>query len=304
MAKQSVLIIGFNRPDLTRQVMDSIRQYQPERLYVACDGPRQNVKGEHRLVRLVQRELQQVDWSCSVTALFQETNLGLRDAVVSAIDWFFTHEEEGIILEDDCVPSPDFFTFMEYILERYREDLRVWGATGSNPHNIGRKDESTFYFVRTALIWGWASWANRWRFYDRDLSIYRRSGWSGRRDKWPNAFLYHALDWHLRRLMNHNQPDSWAYQWAWTVVFHAGLWALPEENLINNVGFRADATHTKKQLKVAQDYGYLRGFRAPEAQVDWTVQGEVHQRSHRVFRPFFLNLVRDIFRSWRGAIKP
>ena len=70
---------------------------------MACDGPREGYLGEMEKINKVREIVTKIDWSCEVKTLFREKNLGCKKGVSEAINWFFEHEEEGIILEDDCV---------------------------------------------------------------------------------------------------------------------------------------------------------------------------------------------------------
>ena len=116
LQKTPVLFLVFNRPDTTIRVFEAIRQGGPRRLYVAADGPRANRAGEADKVAKVRGIVTAVDWPCVVKTLFQENNLGCKQAVSRAITWFFENEESGIILEDDCLPHPDFFRFCDELL--------------------------------------------------------------------------------------------------------------------------------------------------------------------------------------------
>ncbi len=117
--KTAVLFLVFNRPDTTAQVFDAIRKARPPRLYVAADGPRANREGEAEKVAKVREIATAVDWPCEVRTLFRDANLGCKRAVSGALDWFFGEEEAGMVLEDDCLPHPDFFRFCDALLERY-----------------------------------------------------------------------------------------------------------------------------------------------------------------------------------------
>jgi len=119
-----VLFLIFNRPDTTTRVFEAIRAARPERLYVAADGPRMTREGEAERCAEARRIATAVDWPCEVKTLFRETNLGCRAAVSGAITWFFEHEEEGIILEDDCLPDPSFFPYCTELLAHYRDTGR------------------------------------------------------------------------------------------------------------------------------------------------------------------------------------
>src|SRR5437660_281578 len=106
--RSATLFLVFNRPDTTSRVFETIRRARPPRLYVAADGPRSSRAGEQERCDAVRRIATSVDWPCELVTLFRKTNMGCKRAVSSAISWFFEHEEEGIVLEDDCLPDSTF----------------------------------------------------------------------------------------------------------------------------------------------------------------------------------------------------
>ena len=170
MTSVPVLFLIFNRPDTTALVMEAIRAARPARLYVAADGPRPGCPGDAERCAEARRVVTAVDWPCQVKTLFRETNLGCRKAVSSAIDWLFACEEEGIILEDDCVPTSDFFSFCGELLERFRDDKQIMAICGSCYAEAEPNYRASYYFSYYADPWGWATWRRAWRLYDGDLS--------------------------------------------------------------------------------------------------------------------------------------
>lgn len=297
MGKQAVLVVGFNRPDLLRQNFGAIAEYQPKKLYFACDGPRVTNGTDAQLVSEAKKSVQSFSWQCAVETRFQQHNVGLRRNMVEAIDWFFANEPEGIILEDDCIPSPDFFSLMEHVIEKYRDEPKVWGVTGSNPSGAPVLAGDSYGFIRSAVIWGWASWADRWASYDRNLAEYSRSGLAGQKKRWPDAIEYHAFDWHLRQITQGKLLTSWAYPWSWTVIHNNGLWAIPSKNLVSNVGFRSDATHTSSATRLDQSVGNLGEIQSPSSiERDRELQHHIHTRHDRVLRPLWLNYLRNAYR--------
>ena len=149
-----ILFLIFNRPDTTARVFEAIRAARPPRLYVAADGPRQGREGEAERCESARKIATTVDWPCEVNAVFRESNLGCRVAVSSAIDWFFEAEQEGIILEDDCLPASDFFRFCSELLERFRHDNRVMAICGSSYAEVEAKYSGSYYCSYYADIWG------------------------------------------------------------------------------------------------------------------------------------------------------
>lgn len=241
----AVLFLVHKRPNTTLQVFEAIRQAKPPRLYVAADGPRADVQGEAEKVREVRDVvLNGVDWDCEVKTLFRDNNLGCKRGVSEAINWFFEHEEQGIILEDDCLPHIDFFRFCENLLLRYADDERVWVITGDNFQDGIRRGESSYYFSKYNYIWGWATWKRAWMYYQVDLPFWPE--WKSSLD-WQKKLPDRVERRYWAKIFDRmyaNQIDTWDYPWFACVWYHGGLTATPNVNLVCNIGFGADSTHT------------------------------------------------------------
>ncbi len=158
MTKIPILLLIFNRPDLTKKVFDQIKKAKPTQLFIAADGPRVGREHEQELCAQARATVDLIDWDCEVKTLFRDTNLGCGLGVSSAINWFFDHVEEGIILEDDCIPDLSFFSFCQTMLEQYRHDDRVAMISGTNVLPNQSVRESSYSFARYYDIWGWATW--------------------------------------------------------------------------------------------------------------------------------------------------
>lgn len=241
----AVLFLVFKRLDTTKQVFKAIRKAKPPRLYIASDGPRKTKEDEAAKVEAVREYIMSnIDWECEVKTLFREENLGCKMAVSGAIDWFFENEEMGIILEDDCLPSQSFFWFCEELLIKYKDDLRIWHIAGSN-FNFGwqRDKDYSYYFSYYGSIWGWASWRSRWQHYDVEMKHYEEIKsknylWDVFGNKQVAQFIIDNFE-EIR-----NGLDTWDYQWAYTRYINSGLSIVPTVNMIRNLGFGNDATHT------------------------------------------------------------
>jgi len=244
IVKSPVLLLIFNRPDTTRQVFDQIRRARPTRLYIAADGPRTTKEGEAVLCEEARTIALEVDWQCTVKTLYRDQNLGCKKAVHTAINWFFEQEEEGIILEDDCLPVSDFFYFCDSMLEHYRQDTRVMNVTGTNLQFGKKWGNASYYFSRYSHIWGWASWRRAWKAYDVNLEKYN--------EEEAHRYLSYLFDdmfllkgWmDIFRRLKAGEIDSWDYQFNLITFFENALCVTPNVNLISNLGFRPDATHT------------------------------------------------------------
>ncbi len=239
-----VLFLIFNRPDTTLRVFDAIREARPPRLYLAGDGPRGSRPGEAETVASLRQEvLQRVDWPCTVHTLWREKNLGCKLAVSGAITWFFEQEERGIVLEDDCLPSPSFFPYCAELLERYESDERIAGITGDFRPVHSRHAPDSFGRVGYPLIWGWASWRRVWRHYDVDMK-----GWTGDTEAIPRiAAKSKATKRFLKAVFDAVQDgeiDTWDFQFNFMCQQRDQDFLYPHVNLITNIGFSAEATHT------------------------------------------------------------
>jgi hypothetical protein len=242
----AVLFLVFNRLDTTRQVFEAIKLAKPPRLYIASDGARSSRDGEDAIVQSIRDYvLTHVNWDCEVKTLFREKNLGCKYAVSGAIDWFFEHEEMGVILEDDCLPDASFFQFCQELLELYRYDQRIGIISGDNFQFGNRRNDESYYFSKYVHIWGWASWRDRWAgHYDVAMTRWPRirdEGWlldivgnPREADYWENIFgrVYRG------------EIDTWDYQWVFANFLGGRLNIMPNVNMISNIGFNDNATHT------------------------------------------------------------
>lgn len=237
-----ILFLVFNRPDKTCRVFERIREVKPAKLFIAADGPRLEKKGESELcTRTRTLILNRIDWPCEVFTLFQEENLGCKLAVSLGISWFFEQVEEGIILEDDCLPSLSFFQFCADLLEKYRDNEWVMMISGDN-FQPRKRGEASYYFSRYTHIWGWATWRRAWQKYD--LLMKR---WPVLREKQRfSEFLPSTIYKKAERMFDgayEGQITTWDTQWLFTCWAHSGLSVIPNINLVSNID--ADGTHMK-----------------------------------------------------------
>jgi len=246
-----VLFLVFNRPNLTQQVFERIRQVKPQQLYVAADGPRPGVPTDTERCAQARQVVELVDWECEVHTLFRETNLGCKQSVSSAIDWFFEHVDEGIILEDDCVPDITFFCFCGELLERYRDDQRIMMISGDDYQSGEKQARYSYYFSRYTHIWGWATWRRAWQFCDANMTLWpeiRDSGWIDEIYETREEVNYRRSCFESTYA---GAIDTWDYIWSFACLTQSGLVIRPSANLVSNIGFGPEATHTKGGSSIA-----------------------------------------------------
>lgn len=249
--KTPVAFFVFNRPDTTRLVFEQIKLAQPPVLFVIADGPRQTCLDDQELCNRVRELVAHVDWPCEVHRDYADANLGCRTRVSAGLDWVFAHVPEAIILEDDCLPHPSFFRYCEELLERYRDNERVMMVSGFNPYPPHAGDHFSYFFSRYPHIWGWASWRRAWNYYDVNMTM-----WPARRDA-ASFYNFAGSDDEAKfwkkylDLVYQGKLDTWDAQASFMFFCQDGLAVFPAVNLISNIGFGADATHTKVDNGVA-----------------------------------------------------
>jgi len=242
-----VLFIIFNRPATTQLVFDAIRNIKPPRLYVAADGPRPGVESDVAACQQTRKIIEHVDWPCELKTLFRDKNLNCGVAPSSAMSWFFENESEGIILEDDCLPSNSFFWFCQDLLERYRDDDRVMHIGGNNfLNNAERNQDYSYYFSRSGHIWGWATWSRAWKMFDYEIKLYEKIKAKGYFDDFflNGVEKFYRLRKFDKTLARRGSVDWWDYQWDFARYINSGLSIVPQKNLVKNLGFGEGATHT------------------------------------------------------------
>lgn len=244
-----ILFLIFNRPNTTKQVFEKIREIQPAKLFVAGDGPRIAKNGEAELCKITREIITKgIDWECEVQYLFREENLGCGVAVSAAITWFFSNVEEGIILEDDTIPDISFFNYAASLLDKYRYDSEVYHISANTFHSFSdnKANDSSYYFSKFPFIWGWATWRRAWEKYEYTLlkssSPLMVKEWIAQnftnadiRNYWYNVFL---------NVASKDAGFTWDYQWFFSIWKNNGKVILPSQNLVTNIGWGANATHT------------------------------------------------------------
>lgn len=236
----SILFLIFNRPEVTAKVFGSISKIKPSRLYIAADGPRKSIPGDVENCQKTREIIGNIDWRCEVHKLFREDNLGCGKAVSSAINWYFEQEDEGIILEDDCLPDDSFYDFCCNILDYYRENNKIMHIGGVNFQNGIRRGKASYYFSACVHVWGWATWKRAWKMYDYNFSDIDEFIRMRKMDVYYSETA--VKEYWLK--MFRAKIDTWDYQWNYSVWNHGGLAVIPQSNLVTNIGFGSNATHT------------------------------------------------------------
>jgi Macrocin-O-methyltransferase (TylF) len=248
-----ILFLTYNRPGLTRQVLATIREAQPKQLFIAADGPKPGKTGDCEQCQAVRNALRDgIDWDCEVNTLLRDENLGCKRAVSSAITWFFDHAKEGIILEDDTLPRQSFFRFCEELLDKYRNTTEILHISGDNFQQGRKRGLASYYFSMYNHIWGWATWRRAWRLYDVEMKSFPAFKRNSEAHTMFRCFAERDYWLHTLQRVYEGQIDTWDFQWTFAVWLNRGLCILPNVNLVSNIGFGGDATHTSSQSQISR----------------------------------------------------
>jgi hypothetical protein len=237
-----ILLLIFNRPDTTELVFNEIRKQKPKYLYIAADGPRKNNTTDADLCEKSIAIATNIDWDCEVKTLLREENLGCGAAPAQAITWFFENVEQGIILEDDCIPNDSFFNYCETLLDKYKEspNLMMICGTSYQPEPL---NEDTYYFSKYPHAWGWATWKRGWIKYNFKIDDIDQETITSVIENTFSTNRERKL-WKRNLRMIIEGLDAWDYQWMYFIWKNDGLCITPWQNMISNIGFGPRATHT------------------------------------------------------------
>ena len=308
MKTPPVLLITFRRPDLVRKQLENISQAKPVRFYVAVDAPRKGNSDDERRVAEVKSIIAEYEEALHPVKLYQAENQGCGKGVSGAITWLFEHEEEGIILEDDCYPDQSFYPYCAELLERYRNDPRVMQIAGYNRYQgLSPEYGESYRFSYHGWQWGWATWRRAWKLFDIKLTQWeecKRRGFA-LSDSFCRSRLADCEDYSHGRGV-----DTWDLQWSCIMGMHRGLSPVPIKSLVTNIGAGYACAHGVDTGK-ARDLGVLvEPMKFPMIHPKFVVADLLYDAEirkiankwyapHKVFRRFVGRILRRI-----GILKP
>jgi len=235
----------FNRPDLTRLTFQRIAEARPQRLFIVADGPRPNRPDDVANCEAARAAVADIGWPCEVMRNYSPRNLGCGQRVASGLDWVFARTDRAIVVEDDCLPAPEFFTFCHEMLERYADAPEVAAVAGTN-FLTGRYEVAESYvFSRYCHLWGWATWRRAWAGYDFGMAGLGDMLLSGRFEaRMPDDEVARRWFANFTSVLS-GQVDTWDFQFFYMMLQNDMLSVVPQANLVTNLGCgRMDATHT------------------------------------------------------------
>lgn len=297
-----VLLIAFNRPELTKLTLDQIKIVKPRKLYIAVDGARNEI--DLLEVNRVKNIIKKIDWDCQVKTLYQKTNLGCKLGPVTAISWFFKNEKSGIILEDDLNIDTSFFYYCQELLEKYKDNLRVGTISGNNFTGLS-DGKFSYMFSRYSQTWGWATWRRVWDKYDVNISDWPEK----KENKWLDNIFSSISDrfyWKLifDAVYSKELDSAWDYQLTYLNWSNNFLSVIPSVNLVSNIGIGIKgASHTLFKNNL---FDYPRNVTTfplkhpPLVKSEVILDKTIQKSSYILYKEIIMNLVRKLGRIKRS----
>ena len=247
--KYPIILFVFKRPELLDDQLDQIKAYNPKSLYIYADGPRNEAeKIATNQVHLIINKFATQNKNIHIITKYSAKNIGLKHNIVNGLNYIFHKEAAAIVLEDDCVPSNDFFRFASSMLAKYANNSRIMSVAGTS---VGSYSQSSYDFSRYQLCWGWATWARAWRLYDPDMKNFRSKDWQITMKR-VTKFVHMRWYWDMMlAIVKSGWLKTWDYQWTYSLFIHDGLAIIPGLNLVSNIGFDKEATNTKVKSNLA-----------------------------------------------------
>ena len=242
-----ILITAWRRVEKLEELLLTLKKNKPRKIYISCDGPRENFPNDKKLIKKVKKTIDQIiNWDCEIYKQYNNKNLGCRGAMKKAIDWFFNNETEGIILEDDCIPNEEFLIYCSTLLKKYRKNHKIWNISGVNFQKGISRGDGSYYLSKYFHCWGWATWRDRWLNFDNFINSWAKAKEnllleSIFRDPLEIKYWSKIFD----NFYLYGTPDTWDIEWAYTCFINEGYTVIPNVNLVRNIGFDKEATHTK-----------------------------------------------------------
>jgi hypothetical protein len=243
-----IVVIIYNRPDKTQKIISALAKIKPKSIFLIADGPKAYDLEDLKLVEATRIEFEKINWGCVITKNFAETNMGLRKRIETGLDWVFQIVDAAIILEDDCIPTPSFFNFCEVLLKKYQYEKKISMISGNNPYpKLTSKLKTSYFYSDTPLIWGWATWSDRWSEYKLNEKI-----WNNllKRTKLilsiflKNKSIFNTLNYYRTISKTYKgKIDTWDFRWALVINYRNRFCIVPQMNLVTNIGMDGSGVH-------------------------------------------------------------
>lgn len=298
LIKSPILYCCYNRLNLIKKSIPIIKDINCKKIYISIDGPKNNEEDKIRNENII-KYIKQIKFNSPIEILIHKKNLGCKTAIYEALKWFFQNEEFGIILEEDLLPSKNFFYFCDYALEKYKNKQKIMMISGTN--YLGENIKSNnYFFSEHFLIWGWATWKRAWISYDVEMQNWKKKSVKLELKKRYNSKEYNFLCNRFNSFFK-DYSDTWDIQWYFNCIYNEGLTVIPEANLVKNIG--VEGTHSKKYYKTLfLEYGEIeieRLISPNKIERNYHFDFILHKKYNfnNYFLTNFKKLIKNLFRS-------
>lgn len=285
-----VLLLGYNRPDQMRGLIESLAPLKPKLILFSVDGPKTNRPSDVELVRQTQELVNEITWEAEIHTRFRESNLGLRRAVVDAVTWANSEYGQVIVLEDDVRAGPQLLDFLNQCLVTFRENSKIAHISGYNlvpAEHITHPDLP----IRLSIYpesYAWATWGRAWQAYDDDMTWAQSASLTEIKSICGSTLG--ALRWKQNFAdASAERIDTWAYRWLASMWEHRCLVVSPNRNISKYEG-QFGGTHTLRKPKMIELT--IENLRIKDLMVDDLSQDSIGDNwlGHVVFRESYLGL--------------
>jgi hypothetical protein len=229
-----IVLFVYARPEHTRLTLEALAANvlaKQSDLIIYSDAARgDNEAGQVQAVRSV---IHAAKGFRSIDIIERETNYGLSRNIIEGVTEVCRRYGRVIVLEDDIVTGPYFLSFMNATLERYANDSRVWHISGWN-YPIDSSGLGDAFFWRVMNCWGWATWADRWKHFQKNPQRLVES-WDKEKIRHFNLDGAHDF-WAQIQANQLGKLNTWAIFWYATIFENDGLCLNPARSFVHNIG--------------------------------------------------------------------
>lgn len=269
-----IVLFVYNRLDHVRKTIDALKANQlaqESNLFVFSDGPK---SGQEEKVQRVRKYLKEITGFHSVSVIERDKNWGLANSVIAGVTDIVNKFGQVIVMEDDIVCNSDFLQYMNDSLEKYKCVQKVFSITGYSLLTDEKSDGiPDTYFLKMASSWSWATWKDRWSYFDPHAIGYRKLMWNRKMREefnYDNSYDFYSMlisqmkkesSIHIPLLKKQEHIDSWAIRWYWTLFKQGGLTLFPRDSFIKNIGCDGSGVHcgTNEDINNRTSMGKLSG---------------------------------------------
>lgn len=252
-----VALVFFNRPDVFREVFESVRRNRPSKLFLIQDGPRPSKEQDLAKVMACREIATNVDWECEVVQDYSNVNLGCGRRIFTGLTNAFKKVDCLVIIEDDIVISDSFLPFCQILLERYKDDKRINTISGMNHFGNYEDCPYSYFFSRGGAIWGWATWKRVWDDIDWNLDIindpyvYKTMKRNGIPYRFTKGMADRAKSI-AELIKTGGAPSYWSFHLLLYSYLESRFNIVPKYNQISNIGC-SEGVHTQQSYELLTD---------------------------------------------------